>query len=725
MLHQVGAGTLGPVYRAHDAAEGRLVAIKAFRLDLTPERAAAVAADLQALTTKGLAHPSIAEPIAAGVESSTPWLAQAYIAAESLDSALRQYGPPPVADALAIITHLAGALDFAAAAGVVHGSLHPRDVLVAPDDTHVIDIGVAAALERHGLRATVRRPYGAPERASGSPANREGDVFALAAIAWELLSGQPVPGAGEEAAAALPDIPGANREALVETFAFALAVAPDERHPSALAFVAPLKRALGEALILPPPPRRRRTPRSAETLLPPEATPAAAEAGPERLAAAAHVDIQPSEEPSPGAPDTAGSEARALREEFGLSDTPSRAPAVRGREIRRAPAVGAVVPPVPVSAGSDAAPHASAPAGDERVGDDGDSRYASLDEPASPLDAVDLNPAAHGASLDWEDRPEAPAAVPPPESRPVAPLERPVPAEYVAPGRPAFDEERRASRPPSWLLIAALVVVALLAGFVGGYALRGGGADVGGPQPEFAESGAEPTSSDEPPPPRTSSAAEVVMPPEPVPEPSEASPPAAVESTPPSEPASRPEAPPSGPESRAGAPPPAAPPAAARGRISVRTRPAGVSITVDGRRRGVTPLALTGLPYGTYLVRMSRDGYVSDQRRVTLSPSQPTRSIDVALRRSGPPPAPARSAPPPPSTGPYEGALLVESRPSGARVYVDGRLVGTTPMSVASIRVGSHVVRLELDGYRRWSDSVRVVAGERTRVAASLEEAVR
>jgi serine/threonine-protein kinase len=700
VLHQVGAGTLGPVYRAHDAAEGRLVAIKAFRLDLTPERAAAVAADLQALSAKGLAHPSIAEPIAAGVESSTPWLAQAYIAAESLDSALRQYGPPPVADALAIVTHLAGALDFAAAAGVVHGSLHPRDVLVAPDETHVIDIGVAAALEQHGLRATVRRPYGAPERAAGSPASREGDVFALAAIAWELLSGQPVPGAGDEAAAALPEIPGANREALVETFAFALAVAPDERYQSALAFAAPLKRALGEALTLPAPPRRRRTQRSTETLLPLEATPDAADAAPEHLAAEAPVEPSPSEEPSLGSPEIASSEERALREEFGLPDTESRDPAVSGRESRRAPAAGpAVSPPPPVSAGSDAAPHASAHVRDERVGDEGDSRYALLDDPASPLDAVDLNPAAHGTSLAWEDQPEAPAAVQRPEPRAVAVPERPVPTEYVRQDRSPLENERPGSRRPSWQFIAALVFMALLAGFVGGYAVRGGGVDVGGTEPESTVSGAEPSSSDEPQPSGVSSgASEVAMPPEPVPEPAEASPPAAAESTPPSEPASRTEA------------PPAARPAAARGRISVRTRPAGVSVTVDGRRRGVTPLALTGLPYGTYLVRMSREGFVSDQRRVTLSASRPARSIDVALRRSGPAPAPARSGPPP---------------PSGARVYVDGRLVGTTPMSLASIRIGSHVVRLELDGYRRWSDSVRVVAGERTRVAASLEEAAR
>ena len=264
----MGAGTTGLVFRAHDPVEGRLVAIKAFRVDLTPERAAELAHALQALAARHLSHPSIAAPIAAGVEDGIAWFAQAYVPAESLDSAMRQYGPPPVADALTIVTQLAGALDFAAATGVLHGSLHPRDVLVAPGETHLVDLGVAGALEACGVRAPVRRPYSAPERSAGRPLSRAGDIFALGAIAFELLSGQPVTGAGDDVIITLPDLPGSNREALLETFSFALALAPDERYATALAFAAPLKRALGDALTRPAVPRKRRTTRPPETLLP-------------------------------------------------------------------------------------------------------------------------------------------------------------------------------------------------------------------------------------------------------------------------------------------------------------------------------------------------------------------------------------------------------------------------------------------------------------------------
>jgi PEGA domain-containing protein len=65
--------------------------------------------------------------------------------------------------------------------------------------------------------------------------------------------------------------------------------------------------------------------------------------------------------------------------------------------------------------------------------------------------------------------------------------------------------------------------------------------------------------------------------------------------------------------------------------------------------------------------------------------------------------------------------LVIDSRPTGAKVFLDGRLVGATPLSMREVRAGEHAVRLEHDGYRRWSGLVRVVAAERNRVTASLE----
>ncbi len=110
---------------------------------------------------------------------------------------------------------------------------------------------------------------------------------------------------------------------------------------------------------------------------------------------------------------------------------------------------------------------------------------------------------------------------------------------------------------------------------------------------------------------------------------------------------------------------------------------------------------------------------------MVISASRPAQSVNVALVRV-PPARTASAAPAPapthvaPAAG-LVGALEVVSRPGGARVFLDGKLIGNTPLLLQTIPAGEHAVRLEYDGYRRWSSSVRVVAAERNRVTASLE----
>src|SRR5712692_11028496 len=68
VLHQIGAGALGPVFRAYEPERDRLVAIKLFRFDLPPERVHQLVAELERLIASGLTHPGIATPLAAGID---------------------------------------------------------------------------------------------------------------------------------------------------------------------------------------------------------------------------------------------------------------------------------------------------------------------------------------------------------------------------------------------------------------------------------------------------------------------------------------------------------------------------------------------------------------------------------------------------------------------------------------------------------------------------------
>jgi hypothetical protein len=168
--------------------------------------------------------------------------------------------------------------------------------------------------------------------------------------------------------------------------------------------------------------------------------------------------------------------------------------------------------------------------------------------------------------------------------------------------------------------------------------------------------------------------------------------------------------------------------------VLVRSTPSGARVIVDGRDRGQTPATIRDLGRGEHRVRVVRDGYTSAERRVVLSPSQPSQSLSVPLAKE---PRARAKAPVSPklavdgtpakaeadqSTPAKVGTLIVESRPQGADVMIDGRPVGTTPLSLSDVRAGSHAVRLEREGYLIWTAPVKVTAGEQNRVTASLEK---
>ena len=69
----------------------------------------------------------------------------------------------------------------------------------------------------------------------------------------------------------------------------------------------------------------------------------------------------------------------------------------------------------------------------------------------------------------------------------------------------------------------------------------------------------------------------------------------------------------------------------------------------------------------------------------------------------------------------YTGSIYVDSRPRGARVLIDGKEMGTTPVLIPDIRIGSHIVRLQLAEHSDWTSTARVTAGQEARVTGSLE----
>ena len=155
---------------------------------------------------------------------------------------MRHYAPASIEKVLPFITQLAGAIDFARAAGVGHGGLHPRDVFVTPDEARATGFGVVEALERVGIRAPIRRPYSAPERIAGDEWSTPADVFALAAISFELLTGRRPAGTGAQIGSLGADA-GPYAEVMLSVLARAMNDNPARRYGSALAFASALESA--------------------------------------------------------------------------------------------------------------------------------------------------------------------------------------------------------------------------------------------------------------------------------------------------------------------------------------------------------------------------------------------------------------------------------------------------------------------------------------------------
>ena len=640
MLHQIGAGTLGPVFRAYDSTRERLVAVKLFKLDLPPERGHQLVAEFERLIATDLAHPGLAAPLATGISDVSAFLVQDYVAADSLDLAIREHGAAPAADVLRVAAQLAAALDFAAAADVTHGALHPRDVLLSSDDARLTGLGVTHALARIGVVAPVRRPYTAPERLAGGEWDRRADVFSLAALIHELLWGRRVSGLGVQAAASLTEIAGADLSALRATFSRALAENPVERYETALEFAAALKHACPDvaAALTPAPAPKRRAVRKDAPRLPLDA------------AEVVHVeDVAPGEGAAP--------EAGALAEGVAPGERVATAETVASAEV---------------------VAQAFRPAGEAEVEK---NVFADLSI-AAPYEPPMAIPAGLRIGRDPE---------------PFAAIER--------------------SRSAVWPLGLALVV-GIAIGFAGGYGV--GSRDQSGapavtavvPPAAPAQAGREFTES------------AVAEAPKPTPAAASAAPsPAKAEVGSPKAEVGSPRVEVGSPKSEIGNQKSEIrnlKSQARVGRLLVRSRPAGASVSVDGQDYGRTPVTVRALALGAHRVTIAHDGYATEDRRVAITTSRRSQSMMVSLAR--PRAAASRPAPTPAApSGRLTGTLAVDSRPAGAKVYLDGKLVGRTPMSLSSVSAASHTIRLEHDGFRRWSSSVRVLAGEPNRVTASLE----
>jgi eukaryotic-like serine/threonine-protein kinase len=285
ILEKIGTGGMGSVYKALQVTMNRPVAIKILHPKLANRKDLVSRFRREARAMSHLSHPNTVRVLLYGeLEDGSLYIAMEYLEGKNLNQAVRADGPLSVDRALPILIQVCGALEEAHRAGMVHRDLKPENIFLCnqgglTDFPKVLDFGLAKVTEREMRPGSIiltqegmvfgTPEFMSPEQAQGQVLTPASDIYSLAVILYEALTGKlpfdartpvehlqlhvtatPIP--ISQRVAGLTFAPG-----LWEAIARALAKKPEDRIGSAVEFAARLKPfatlSKGLAAVLPPP----------------------------------------------------------------------------------------------------------------------------------------------------------------------------------------------------------------------------------------------------------------------------------------------------------------------------------------------------------------------------------------------------------------------------------------------------------------------------------------
>lgn len=198
---RVATGGMGAVWRGTDVLLEREVAVKVLLPSLVtdPEFTARFRAEARMLAA--LRHPGVVPVHDVGQAaladgSRVDYLVMEYVEGEPLSARVRAAGRLDAATTMSVLSQAAEALHTAHLAGIVHRDVKPGNLLVKADGTVVlVDFGIARSRAMAGLTAANMvlgtASYMSPEQATGQPVSAATDIYALGAVAYFCLAGQP------------------------------------------------------------------------------------------------------------------------------------------------------------------------------------------------------------------------------------------------------------------------------------------------------------------------------------------------------------------------------------------------------------------------------------------------------------------------------------------------------------------------------------------------------
>ncbi len=192
----LGRGGMGEVYEAEHTVKEWTVAIKLMSVALSQDPVFRKRMEREARITGRLLEPHVVPIHDYGEIDGQLYLEMRLIEGVDLGSMLERDGALPAPRAVAIIHQVASALDAAHAAGVMHRDVKPQNILITGNDfAYLVDFGIARAKTDEKLTqmgtAVGTWKYMAPERFSNDKVTPRADVYALACVLYECLTGAP------------------------------------------------------------------------------------------------------------------------------------------------------------------------------------------------------------------------------------------------------------------------------------------------------------------------------------------------------------------------------------------------------------------------------------------------------------------------------------------------------------------------------------------------------
>ncbi len=206
ILQKIGAGGMGSVYKALQPAMNRMVAVKILHPKLTVRKDLASRFRREARAMSHLAHPNTAKVFLYGeLDDGSLYIVMEFLEGRNMNQTVRAEGPMSLERAVPILVQICGALEEAHRAGIIHRDLKPENLFLSQqggmkDYAKVLDFGLAKVTEREMRPGSVMLTqegmvfgtpeFMSPEQAQGKKLTPASDLYSLAVILYEALTGK-------------------------------------------------------------------------------------------------------------------------------------------------------------------------------------------------------------------------------------------------------------------------------------------------------------------------------------------------------------------------------------------------------------------------------------------------------------------------------------------------------------------------------------------------------